>query len=186
MGEPVPVLPDRFGALRADGLPIVELNPVRAAMVDAPERYPWSSARENPGLRPATFLSAHDVHLALGADALERARAYGEWLRSGMADEDLEAIRSHIRQQHALGNPRSQAMVAKALNRPVAVRSRGRPRKHPPDGAPQAPSSASDSNGQLLRPLWPIAALARGSWRSMRAWRRGNRFRRDVRASCMA
>jgi REP-associated tyrosine transposase len=27
----------------------IELNPVRAAMVDAPQRYPWSSARANLG-----------------------------------------------------------------------------------------------------------------------------------------
>ncbi len=106
----------------------IELNPVRAAMVEEPARYPWSSARANLGLSPLDFLSPHPVYYALGADPDERARAYAEWLRSSLDDEDLTAIRSHIQQQRALGSPRFQAMVAKVLNRPVQVRPRGRPR----------------------------------------------------------
>jgi putative transposase len=91
------------------------------------------------------FLTAHDAYLALGADAVERTRMYGEWLRCGMADEDLDAIRSHIQQQRALGSPRFQAMVAKTLNRPVAVRPRGRPKISLSEDARQP--SAFDSNG---------------------------------------
>ena len=123
----------------------IELNPVRAAMVDAPERYRWSSARAHLGMSSLGFLTAHDAYTALGADAVERARTYGEWLRCGMADEDLDAIRSHIQQQRALGSPRFQAMVAKTLNRPVAVRPRGRPKINLSEDARQP--SASDSNG---------------------------------------
>lgn len=107
----------------------IELNPVRAAMVDDPAHYRWSSARDHLGLRSQDFLTPHEVYLALGTNAAERAHSYGEWLKSGIADEDLEAIRSHIRQQRALGSPRFQTMVAKTLNRPVVVRPRGRPRK---------------------------------------------------------
>jgi len=113
----------------------IELNPVRTAMVHDPAHYRWSSARENLGLRPQSFLTPHAVYLALGEDAAECAHRYGEWLRSGVADEDLDAIRSHILQQRALGSPRFQAMVAKALNRPVAVRPRGRPRNDPAERA---------------------------------------------------
>jgi len=107
----------------------IELNPVRAAMVDAPEHYPWSSSRANLGLGHDPCLTPHPVYLALGADATSRAKAYGHWIREGLASEDLEAIRVHIRQERALGSPRFQAMVATTLNRPVTVRPRGRPRK---------------------------------------------------------
>lgn len=106
----------------------IELNPVRAAMVDAPERYRWSSANANLGIVADACVTPHAAYLALGNDATERAKAYGRWLRSGLADDDLAAIRSHIRQERALGSPRFQAMIAKTLNRPVAVRPRGRPR----------------------------------------------------------
>lgn len=107
----------------------IELNPVRAAMVDTPERYPWSSAQANLGIIADSCVTPHPVYLALGTDAAGRAKAYGEWLHCAVADKDLAAIRTHIQQQRALGSPRFQAMVAKTLDRPVAVRPRGRPRK---------------------------------------------------------
>jgi putative transposase len=84
--------------------------------------------------------------MMLGSDTTGRAQAYGEWLRSGLADEGLAAIRSHIQQERALGSPRFQAMVAKTLNRSVAVRPRGRPRKIA-DGFSEPLISEADSNG---------------------------------------
>lgn len=44
----------------------IELNPVRAAMVDAPERYTWSSARVNLGMVADGLLTSHPVYDALG------------------------------------------------------------------------------------------------------------------------
>jgi len=115
----------------------IELNPVRAAMVDAPEHYPWSSARANLGIDSDPRVTPHAAYTALGHDIATRTKTYGEWLRSGVTDHDLIAIRIHLQQERALGCPRFQAMVARTLNRPVAVRSRGRPRAHEPE----------DSNG---------------------------------------
>jgi len=124
----------------------VELNPVRAAMVDAPEHYRWSSARGNLGMSRDPCLTPHPAYLALGVHAAVRANAYRDWLREGLANADLEAIRVHIRQERALGSPRFQAMVARTLNRPVAVRLRGRPRKFV-DTLDDAATSEADSNG---------------------------------------
>lgn len=107
----------------------IELNPVRAAMVEAPERYRWSSALANLGLHIDRCVTPHPVYLALGANAAERTTTNAQWLHAGTTDDDLVAIRAHIQQERALGSPRFQAMVAKTLNRPVAVRPRGRPRK---------------------------------------------------------
>ena len=106
----------------------IELNPVRAAMVDAPENYPWSSARHNLGLCFDHCVVPHPAYLALGNCASARTTAYRDWLNSAVEERDLAAIRLHMQQERALGSPRFQAMVARTLNRPVAVRSRGRPR----------------------------------------------------------
>ena len=106
----------------------IELNPVRAAMVSAPEHYAWSSARANLGLRFDHCIVPHPSYLALGSTVAERTTAYRDWLQLAVAEEDLAAIRLHIQQERALGSPRFQAMVARTLNRPVAVRPRGRPR----------------------------------------------------------
>jgi putative transposase len=106
----------------------IELNPVRAAMVEAPEDYPWSSARANLGLGLDLCVTPHPAYTALGTNIDARIKAYGEWLRSGVTDQDLAEIRIHLIQERALGSPTFQAMVARTLNRPVAVRPRGRPR----------------------------------------------------------
>jgi putative transposase len=54
----------------------VELNPVRAAMVAAPQDYPWSSYRAN-GLGEAdSLVCEHALYGALGATPAERREAY--------------------------------------------------------------------------------------------------------------
>lgn len=124
----------------------IDLNPVRAAIVDSAEQYPWSSARANLGLVTDICVSPHPLYVALGADAAERAIGYGDWLRTGIPDEELAAIRAHVRQERTLGNERFQNMVARTLNRPVAVRPRGRPRKVGIGSGDAGPSMAN-SNG---------------------------------------
>ena len=107
----------------------IELNPVRAAMTTAAERYRWSSAPASLGLAADPIMTFHPACLAMGPDPAQRAQRHREWLQQALADEDLQAIRAHLRQERALGDPRFQAMAEKTLNRPVAVRPRGRPRK---------------------------------------------------------
>lgn len=124
----------------------IDLNPVRAAIVDSAERYPWSSARANLGLAADTCVSPHPLYLALGADVAARANGYGDWLRTSIPDEELAAIRAHVQQERALGSERFRDMVARTLNRPVAVRLRGRPRKVVV-GSGDADPSMANSNG---------------------------------------
>lgn len=105
----------------------IDLNPVRAAMVASAEEYPWSSARANLGLASGSFLIPHATYLALHEDGAARTRTYREWLTAEVAADELDRIRAHMQQERALGDLRFQAMVEKALNRPVTLRTRGRP-----------------------------------------------------------
>ena len=107
----------------------IELNSVRAAMVDSPEGYRWSSVHANLSTRNDPLVSHHDVFIGIAPNAQERARAYREWLHAGINDEDIQRIREHLRQEKALGSPQFQAMVEKTLGRPVAARPQGRPKK---------------------------------------------------------
>jgi len=106
----------------------IELNPVRAGMVDDPERYRWSSVHANLGKRADPLITPHPSFLAVARTQEERQVAYRQHLRDGVKEEDLTAIRAHLHQERALGDWRFQAMVAKALNRPVECRPIGRPR----------------------------------------------------------
>jgi putative transposase len=106
----------------------IELNPVRAALVDRPDAYRWSSIHANLGGAADTLVTPHPVF----ADFAREPNAYREWLAEGIPDDELQAIRRYIGQERALGSERFQAMVAKTLNRPVVVRARGRPRAQRP------------------------------------------------------
>lgn len=107
----------------------IELNPVRAAIVERAEQYRWSSVHVHLGLGTDPCVAVHPAFLALGCNPRERALVYRQWLHESLPEVDLANIRRHLRQERALGSPRFQALVEKTLNRPVAVRSRGRPRK---------------------------------------------------------
>lgn len=107
----------------------IELNPVRADMALAPEHYRWSSVHASLATTHDPIITFHPVYLATSPDPAQRGVHYREWLRQGIGDDDLQAIRAHLRQERALGDPCFQAMAEKTLNRPVVVRPRGRPRK---------------------------------------------------------
>ncbi|MDN5780724.1 MAG: transposase [Luteimonas sp.] len=107
----------------------IEFNPVRAAMVARPEDHRWSSVHTRRGQACDPLLTLHPLYLSLGHDSMQRAKAYGAWLRLGIGEDELADVRRHMAQERVLGDPRFQRMVERALNRPVTCRPVGRPRK---------------------------------------------------------
>ena len=105
----------------------IELNPVRAAMVAAPEDYRWSSVHASLGEAADSIVTPHPDFLRSGANREQRGASHQQWLYEGINVDDLQNIRAHLQQERALGSPRFQAMVEKALHRPVTLRARGRP-----------------------------------------------------------
>ena len=112
----------------------IELNPVRAAMVDVPEAHRWSSVHMHLGLKRDALMTLHPLYHSLGDTPVARANAYRAWLMSGTDEEELGRIRAHMAQEKALGHPRFQAMLEKTLNRPVDLKPRGRPALPKGDG----------------------------------------------------
>lgn len=104
----------------------IELNPVRAAMVERPEDYCWSSVHANLGSARDPLVTPHPVFTAFGDDVMN-PHAYRHWLAEGMSDADLDAVRIHLQQERALGSAGFQEMVERTLKRPVSMRPRGRP-----------------------------------------------------------
>lgn len=107
----------------------IELNPVRAAMVAAPEDYRWSSHACNACGKPDTLVTPHPGYLILGKDPVSRQTAYRNLFARAIDDGELADIRAHVQQQKALGTSRFQAEIEAQLARKVGVRARGRPRK---------------------------------------------------------
>jgi len=75
----------------------VELNPVRANLVDDPEQYPWSSARCHLGLAPP---------LVPGRTAgLCEPHEWGAWLQAGSSREEEEQLRECTFSGRVFGTP---------------------------------------------------------------------------------
>jgi len=82
----------------------IELNPVRAAMVDHPAKYPWSSYRANALGKQIRILTPHECYLSLGHAAEERRAAYKALFKDHIPEFTLKQIREAANKKQALGD----------------------------------------------------------------------------------
>ena len=82
----------------------IELNPVRAAMVDGPERFPWSSYAHNTGKDRRGELTFHDQYLRLGGTSADRASAWADFVSQGISQDELDRLRKRFKRNHPLGS----------------------------------------------------------------------------------
>ena len=107
----------------------IELNPVRAGMVEHPADYRWSSYRANAQGEEDALVTPHEVYLALGNATEPRLAAYRELFRSELEPGLLNQIRQASNGNFALGSTRFADELAAALGRRVTPGKSGRPRK---------------------------------------------------------
>ena len=81
----------------------IELNPVRAKMIEDPADYHWSSYQIN-GLGKESELCAQPIILALHSNAIQRQAAYRALFTSHTEGQLLEAIRVNSNKGMAIGN----------------------------------------------------------------------------------
>ena len=113
----------------------IELNPVRAALVDDPAHYRWTSYRANGLGQADARLTPHAVYLALGATDVVRRRVYRDLFRSEPDAAAVDDIRLALNQNQPLGDSRFYARVARAAGERREARPRGRPRMANTGGA---------------------------------------------------
>ena len=121
----------------------VELNPVRAGLVDDPGEYPWSSYAENITGAPAGLIKPHAEYLRLGRDAKERAMTYALLVRTAPDRAQIERVRAATNGGYALGDAGFRAGMAQALGRRVEP---GQP------GRPSRPNEINDRQRKLALP----------------------------------
>lgn len=107
----------------------IELNPVRAAMVEAPGEYHWSSYRHNALGQEDGLLVEHDVYQCLGHGTEQRRSAYRALFRHAVSDDLLTRIREATNKGWALGNDRFRGQIEALSERRAAPLPRGRPKK---------------------------------------------------------
>jgi putative transposase len=105
----------------------IELNPVRASMVDDPAAYFWSSYQCNAHGKKSDLLTPHSIYTRLGTNEQERQLAYRGLFVHQIEGKFLEDIRKVTNKGLALGNNNFFAEIESLTGRRVIERKRGRP-----------------------------------------------------------
>lgn len=117
----------------------IELNPVRANMVNDPAGYVWSSYRCN-GLGVASaLLTPHESYMALGDSVDERLENYRALFRHHVDEALVTEIRSSINSGLVLGSERFKDEVEGNLGQRARRGTAGRPKKYHSDPHSPAP-----------------------------------------------
>lgn len=106
----------------------IELNPVRASMVDLPGHYRWSSFVHNAGMRKISFIKYHSAYLSLASDEQQRYRLYRNLFIGEIGTEDITRIRESWQTGTPLGSSVFKGQVEQALACKVGQARRGRPK----------------------------------------------------------
>ncbi len=107
----------------------IELNPVRAGMVDHPRAYRGSSYRAHADGVADALLSEHAIYRALGRSGEARRKEYRALFRDALDGEFVAALRAATNGGWALGEARFAQQIADAVGRRAAKLAPGRPSK---------------------------------------------------------
>jgi putative transposase len=105
----------------------IELNPVRAGMVDDPADYTWSSYQCNALGRQSELLTPHSLYQGLGKSNAERQSAYRELFKYHVDGKLLDDIRQSANKGLVLGSERFVAEVEALTGERLQEGKRGRP-----------------------------------------------------------
>jgi putative transposase len=123
----------------------IELNPVRAALVDDPAHFRWTSYRHNALGQANALLTPHETYRRLGRSQAQRQTAYRALFRAQMERTAIDDIRLALNQNQPLGNACFLDEIERMTGQRREARPRGRPR--------MAISNADEPPGQGVLPL---------------------------------
>ncbi len=107
----------------------IELNSVRAQMVNHPSEYPWSSYHYNALGKENTLLTPHLLYKRLANTSEERQKCYRELFRAHISERTLIEIREATNKAWVLGSDRFKNKIEKLTLRQAKPKIRGGDRK---------------------------------------------------------
>ncbi len=107
----------------------VELNPVRAGIVEYPGDYLWSSFGHNAYARNQVWITEHELYRRLGPNTEDRSRRYRALFPTTMDAAEIKAIRDAATFGMPLGNELIKANIEVMLGRKLGYTQRGRPKR---------------------------------------------------------
>jgi putative transposase len=105
----------------------IEMNPVRAGMVEHPAQYRWSSYAANAQGIDNAVIQPHELYLSLGKTPEARQSAYQGLFESAINPDELELIRASLHSGTPLGNDRFKRQIESVVGGAVGFSKRGRP-----------------------------------------------------------
>jgi putative transposase len=103
----------------------IELNPVRARMVEHPRQYRWSSYRAHAEGKDDTLAAFHPVWRRLGRSVEARQDAYRDLIREKLDTDFVDTLRAATNGGWALGGEDFRAQIADAAQRRAEPLPRG-------------------------------------------------------------
>ena len=107
----------------------IELNPVRANMVNHPRQYRWSSYRVNGEGKEDKLVTPHRIYRALGRTPKAGRVNYRELFKAHIDNEEISKIRACWQTGTPLGNDAFREKIEHKLQCNVGQARRGRPSK---------------------------------------------------------
>ena len=105
----------------------IELNPVRAAMVEDPAHYRWTSYRANGLGQADELITPHSIYEAIANTKAARQAHYRSLFRPHLEHTAIDDIRLALNQNQPLGNRRFYSKIEKITGERREARPRGRP-----------------------------------------------------------
>lgn len=107
----------------------IELNPVRANMVNDPADYPWSSYHHNALGQTNDLVVPHPEFQRLGEPNEARQAAYRDLFKHQLSENTVTDIREATNKAWTLGSDRFKQHIQDKLSRRVKPKARGGDRK---------------------------------------------------------
>lgn len=109
----------------------IELNPVRAGMVERPEDFVWSSHAHHIGLRSDPLVTPHALYWGLGNTPFAREAAYREFVQAGVSRQTQHDLSESALKGWALGDEAFTTALGRQTERRTRRAQAGRPFQKP-------------------------------------------------------
>lgn len=107
----------------------IEMNPLRAGIVNSPELYRWSSYRVRAFGEKSLLVDTDPWYNSLGSDKESRGANYRRLFRNLIPEATLKLIRETTNRGVLLGREGFKEKIESAINKEIVIRQPGRPRK---------------------------------------------------------
>ncbi len=110
----------------------IDLNPVRAGLVESAEDFNWSSHKHLIGQKIDKLVTPHALYWGLGNTPFSREAAYAEFVAGGLSAAIQKDLTESVLKSRVVGRPEFLKSLQKKTQRPILPQKAGRPFKSPP------------------------------------------------------